>query len=152
MFWQILGQGFVSWLFAEIRRFRSQPIRIDMFHVPNKYRLRTHPTLGSDESYHNNGFFVLPWRGYEIRCQASDGEGWEHVSVTINRDRIPNWEIMCFVKETFWDEEDTVVQFHPPKSQYVNCHPNCLHLWRPTEVTLPVPDPILVGPKCNTRS
>jgi len=118
-----------------------------MFHVPNQYRLRTHPILGSDDSFGNAGFFIFNWRGYEIRCQASDGFGWEHVSVTINRDRTPTWEFMCYVKDLFWDEEDCVIQYHPPKSAYVNCHPNCLHLWRSTEFEIPVPEPMLVGLK-----
>lgn len=55
--------------------------------------------------------------------------GWEHVSVSTRR-RAPNWTEMCFVKDLFWDEEEAVVQFHPPRSQYVNIFPYCLHLWR----------------------
>ena len=68
---------------------------------------------------------------------GEDEEGWEHVSVS-RVDRIPSWNDMCLVKDTFWGPEDTIVQFHPPKSQYVNCHLNCLHLWKPPyEVILP---------------
>jgi len=117
-----------------------------MFHVPNQHRLRTHPELGTDDSYGNNGFFTFWFSGYEVYCQASDGIGWEHVSVTFNRKRTPPWEIMNHVKDLFWDEEDVVIQIHPPKSQYVNHHPYCLHLWRPIGVSLPLPDPIMVGP------
>lgn len=29
-----------------------------------------------------------------------------------------------------WDEEECVVQYHPPKSEYVNFRPYCLHLRR----------------------
>lgn len=47
----------------------------------------------------------------------------------------------------FWSAEDCVVQFHPPRSQYVNFHPNCLHLWRQVDAQFKVPDPILVGIK-----
>jgi hypothetical protein len=47
----------------------------------------------------------------------------------------------------FWCEEDCVVQYHPPKSQYVNNHPFCLHLWRPIDHQLPAPDSLLVGVK-----
>lgn len=59
----------------------------------------------------------------------SNGEGWEHVSVSFPR-RTPTWEEMCKVKDLFWNEDETVVQFHPKKSEYVNIHPYCLHLWR----------------------
>jgi hypothetical protein len=73
-------------------------------------------------------------------------DGWEHVSVSIKR-RPPNWQEMCFVKDLFWDDEEEVIQFHPPKSEYVNFHPNCLHLWRPIYFRVPLPPSILVGPK-----
>ena len=55
--------------------------------------------------------------------------GWEHVSVS-TPERTPTWEEMTLVKDLFWSEEECVVQFHPPRSVYVNKHPYCLHLWR----------------------
>lgn len=57
------------------------------------------------------------------------GGGWEHVSVSYPN-RCPTWEEMCRVKDIFWNDHECVVQFHPPKSDYVNNHPYCLHLWR----------------------
>ncbi len=57
------------------------------------------------------------------------GGGWEHVSVSYPN-RYPTWEEMCRIKDMFWNEEECVVQYHPPKSEYVNNHPYCLHLWR----------------------
>jgi len=45
----------------------------------------------------------------------------------------------------FWDAEDVVIQYHPAKSEYVNVHDNCLHLWRPVGVELPTPPRELVG-------
>jgi hypothetical protein len=54
---------------------------------------------------------------------------------------------MCQIKALFWDEEEAVMQLHPPRSDYVNVHHFCLHLWRPTETTIPLPPSILVGPK-----
>jgi len=98
----------------------------------------------------NNGLFRVV-RGNEIvRIIASDAvdTGWEHASVSIeNAQRCPTWEEMCFVKDLFWDKEETVVQFHPPESEYVNYHPYCLHLWRCPQFSYPLPDSILVGPK-----
>ena len=72
--------------------------------------------------------------------------GWEHVSVSTER-HPPNWEEMCYVKGLFWEDEEVVMQLHPRKSDYVNCHPNCLHLWRPSDGAIPTPDSVLVGPK-----
>jgi hypothetical protein len=78
-------------------------------------------------------------------------KGWEHVSISIKH-RPPNWQEMCFAKELFWDDEEAVVQFHPPKSQYVNCHPNCLHLWRDTIHGHRLPDSLLVGPTRHEKN
>jgi len=122
-----------------------------MFHVPNKFRLKNHPFFGSDDSYGNNGVFFIPIEK-DIKAQviASDGEGWEHVSVIIieiGKSRTPTWEEMCILKDVFWDEEDTVIQFHPPKSEYVNNNDNCLHLWRKIGFDYPLPDSLLVGVK-----
>lgn len=64
-----------------------------------------------------------------IAVIASWGGGWEHVSVSLAR-RCPTWEEMCMVKDIFWGEEECVVQFQPPRSEYVNRHPYCLHLWK----------------------
>ena len=61
--------------------------------------------------------------------------------------RCPNWIEMCFVKDLFWDDEELVVQFHPPRSRYVNNHPYCLHLWRDVEERVRLPPSELVGLK-----
>lgn len=119
-----------------------------MFHVPNQFRYRDHPLVPSEDEDGNNGFFILPAslakRRPQIAVQASDGGGWEHVSVS-TATRCPTWTEMCAIKDMFWDQEDCVIQFHPAKSQYVNMHPYCLHLWRPTEAVLPIPPAIFVG-------
>jgi hypothetical protein len=118
-----------------------------MFHVPEKFRLTTGP-FRSDASYGNNGIFIIYSLKSKkfLRCQASDGLGWEHVSVSLPN-RCPTWEEMCLVKNRFWDPEDVVMQYHPAESDYINCHPFCLHLWRPIGQLIPVPESILVGPK-----
>lgn len=121
------------------------------FHVPNQWRDRTHPLYGSDDSEGNNGAFQVPSRDGRraLFIVASDGAGWEHVSVHAHdrkrdRDETPTWDDMCRVKALFWDPEDAVMQLHPPRSQYVNCHPHTLHLWRPVAREIPVPPRVLV--------
>lgn len=113
-----------------------------------KYRVKTGP-MGSRWSDGCNGYFVIPFSG---RTQAhviiSDGMGWEHASVhvTSNKEpRTPTWAEMCKVKELFWGDEETVIQYHPAKSEYVNNFKYCLHLWKPTEAFLPKPPTELVG-------
>lgn len=95
-----------------------------------------------------NGVFLIPLKGTEpfnvmLFVIASDGteavcEGWEHVSVRAiytntkgeEKERVPIWAEMCLVKRLFWHESETVVQFHPAESEYVNINENVLHLWR----------------------
>jgi hypothetical protein len=121
--------------------------------VPEQYRLKKHEALGTDSSAGNNGFFIIPHyriNNYEIRCYATSGLGWEHVSITIapkgkDATRCPTWEEMCWAKDRFWNEDEVVVQYHPAKKDHVSMHHFCLHLWRPTEQVLPVPDPLMVG-------
>lgn len=86
----------------------------------------------------------------KMNCSViwSNGGGWEHVSVApYKRNYTPSWDDMCRVKDMFWNEEETVVQYHPAKSEYVNNIPNCLHLWRPIIAPLPYPPSIMVGLK-----
>lgn len=77
-------------------------------------------------------------------------QGWEHVSVSTNR-RPPNWQEMCWVKDLFWTDEECVVQYHPPRSVYVNDHPYCLHLWRHKSAAFPMPPTCAVGTLKETR-
>jgi hypothetical protein len=74
------------------------------------------------------------------------GSGWEHVSISLPN-RCPTWDEMCRIKDMFWDEDEAVIQIHPPKSDYVNNHPYCLHLWKSKEKEQPLPPWILVGVK-----
>ncbi len=115
------------------------------FHVPDKWRIRS-GRLASDDSFGNNGAFFVPGvrGGPVLAVIASDGDGWEHVSVSTPT-RCPTWDEMCRVKALFWDDEDCVLQYHPPKSDYVNFHPFCLHLWRPIGTEILRPPAALVG-------
>jgi hypothetical protein len=121
----------------------------------NRCRIETPtvpPEYTSDDSFGFSGMFRFAIDGKNIRCVASDGMGWKHVSVSIEYDRrCPSWEIMCKVKDLFWDDNDVVIQYHPRKQDYVNFHHGCLHLWQPFDgknsLPFPTPPSILVGPK-----
>jgi len=97
-------------------------------------------------------FHILGPCGQTLRIISSGtGEhcmGWEHVSISL-QNRCPNWIEMCFVKNLFWDEEEAVMQLHPPKSDYVNIAKTCLHLWKPINAQIPLPPSIMVGPKAT---
>lgn len=86
------------------------------------------------------------WQINALRVIASWGGEWDHVSVS-HQTRIPTWEEMCWIKGLFFDDEEAVMQLHPPKSEYVNNHSRCLHLWRPQNASIPLPPSIYVGIK-----
>jgi len=115
------------------------------FKVPERFRVTTGP-YASDKRYGNNGAFRIPDGTQVFNVIASDQEGWDHVSVSL-QDRCPTWDEMCHIKALFWDASDCVVQYHPAAEDYVNCHATCLHLWRPTNAWLPTPPTYMVGPK-----
>ena len=108
----------------------------------NKHRMKLMGSLGDE----HNGAFRMKIKGEEYTIIASNGNGWEHVSVS-SRHKIPSWKTMCAIKDLFFEEEEVVMQLHPKKSEYVNNHENCLHLWRPINQEIPTPPSLLVGLK-----
>ena len=95
-----------------------------------------------------NGVFSLPCpkTGAFLQIVASNGHGWDHVSVSLPN-RCPNWPEMEHVKRAFFADDETAMQLHVPPSDHVNHHPFCLHLWRPNDGReIPRPPAIFVGP------
>ncbi len=84
----------------------------------------------SNSSYGRNGFFAFKVKGQEYYVICSDGSGWDHISVSKPKKRIPTWKEMCMLKDLFFKEDEWVVQYHPAKSNYVNIHSGVLHLGR----------------------
>ena len=86
---------------------------------------------------YNNGEFYL--------VIASNGQGWEHVSVTIHKKnggsvkKCPSYQEMMMIKEKLFSEEDVVFQLHPREEDYISTHPYCLHLWKPNNCNMVVP-------------
>ena len=112
-----------------------------------KHRVRR-GRYASDDSYGLAGAFDVPspcsGELHIVSSGMNDGTGWEHVSASM-KNRPPNWAEMCYIKGLFWGDEEVVMQLHPARSQYVNLHPNCLHLWKPTHEAIPLPPRVLVG-------
>lgn len=111
----------------------------------NHYRVRMRNFDGSSLGDDTCGAFLVPVRNKHIRdykrdlsVVASSGYGWEHVSVSHPK-KTPTWDEMEFIKRMFFKPEETVMQLHVSVKNHINIHPYCLHLWRPTEVELPLP-------------
>lgn len=80
-----------------------------------------------------------------MRVIASDGEGWDHVSVSLAH-RIPNWLEMEHIKRMFFRPDECCMQLHVAVVDHINCHPHTLHLWRPNDGReIPRPPNSLVG-------
>lgn len=119
-----------------------------------QYRLNNVGAWSSDASWGANGAFEIPHNGVVLRVIASDGSDWrytgfpdppfEHVSVSLLR-RCPTWEEMEYVKRIFWRDDETVIQYHVPRSDHVNRHEFCLHLWKPVGVEIVRPPAQCVG-------
>ena len=84
-----------------------------------------------------DGSVICSWQG-----------GWEHASVAPYAKRImPDWDSMSELKSIFWNDDEAVIQIHPPKAEYVNNLPNCLHLWRCYYKDMLLPPSCFVGIK-----
>ena len=120
-----------------------------------KGRVQSGP-LASKAGDRFGAFIICHQDGRRIYMIVDDGSvsEWEHVSITVAKKHngtlkslIPTWDLMAMAKDLFWEEEETVVQFHPPKSQYVNNHEACLHLWKSKRQEYLVPPTELIGVK-----
>ncbi len=115
-----------------------------------KYRVSSGRMTSTAEDG-NNGLFVARGPGgLDLICIVSDGYGWDHISVEVEipspltKQRLPRWEEMCFIKDLFWGEDECVIQYHPKKKDYINCHNYVLHLWKPQHGSIPMPPRKLV--------
>lgn len=121
---------------------------------PDQFRWKNAPHGFGSSDGEPFGLFVVPGssaKSRALKIMACDGSetGWEHVSVSLmdRNDRCPSWDEMCIVKVLFWGDDEAVIQFHPPASEYVNNHAGCLHLWRCVGQPFTLPPSILVGVK-----
>lgn len=118
----------------------------DLKHL-QKYRLQT-------STFEVDGMvgafqFPSPIDNGSLRVIASSHDGWDHVSVS-RANRCPNWPEMSYIAQQFFADDEVAMQLHVPASEHVNNHPNCLHWWRPTDQTIPLPPSSMVGVKGTT--
>jgi hypothetical protein len=111
-------------------------------YIAESYRVKT-GQYGSDSSIGNNGVFEFIRAGRLYYVIISDEYGWDHVSISSVK-RTPSWETMCWIKGLFFDDTETVIQLHPPKSDHINHHEHCLHLWRNQNEDFKLPPTFMV--------
>lgn len=69
---------------------------------------------------------------------AEDGKRWLHVSLS-RKTRLPNWGDLKHVRDVFLGPEKTAYQIIAPRSEWINMHKFCLHLWHCVDGD-PLPD------------
>lgn len=92
--------------------------------APIGFVRRPHPQVG-DYCYWDVG-----GRKLAVICSAkveSDGKRWMHVSCS-RPSSLPTWDDLRMVKDTFIGDRKAI-QILPAQAEYVNLHPNVLHLW-----------------------
>ena len=93
---------------------------------PEKYRAKGFKVEGVD--FH---FFLIPFRGRDLHVIASiEPDGWERCSISL-KNRNPNQNEMCHVKNLLWGDDEFCIQLHPRKKHYINIHEHCLHIFKP---------------------
>lgn len=118
----------------------------------DKYRNKSPAILNLYGNYGDdgNGAFIVPSPidRKSLSIIASNGDGWEHISVS-RKTRCPKWAEMDHVKRLFFKPNEVVMQLHVADSDHISIHEYCLHLWRPLNCAIPLPPSYHVGPKIN---
>lgn len=107
-------------------------------HAAESYRIR-HGRLGSDDSFDSNGYFLVPYKEEFLLCLISDSGGWDHVNISLPA-RTPNWEEIEFVRDIFFDAQDIVVIYSPPRLFPYVTNPFHIHMWRRQGHQFPIPN------------
>ena len=88
-------------------------------------------TQGTSRAWVFNGLLVLASAGI-----MQDGREWLHVSFS-RKSRMPSYDDLQLVKREFIGNDKKAIMVFPEQENYVNIHPNCLHLWYSAENPIP---------------
>ena len=140
MFYDLFYRGSCQQFVHRVIHMRHEPnLRIENYRVqPPGYESRPGKNWGA---FQIGALKVLS----SGTCDGNpEARGWEHVSVSLPN-RCPTWEEMDRVKNLFWRDDETVIQFHPRRDAKINAHRYCLHLWKMDGTEFVLPPSILVG-------
>lgn len=68
------------------------------------------------------------YRGNMFAVIVSKDDGLWHISISHHK-RYPTFDEIKEARYKFIPDDVTMAMFFPPRSQYVNVHPNCFHLF-----------------------
>lgn len=95
----------------------------DNLNVPPGWRVET---LGCDGIK-----WVNKKRNLQIIASTNleqDGREWLHLSIS-HPDRLPTYKDMTYMKRHWAGDDKKCIQVFPARTEHVNFHPNCLHLF-----------------------
>ncbi len=119
-----------------------------LFHLERYRQARHEIAFAGSIGDEHNGFYAIPIKGVRFRVLASNGGGFEHVSVSPwFKKRTPSWEEMSAVRDLFFEPHEVCYELHVARADHVSFHDYTLHLWRCTDCReVPLPPAIMVGP------
>jgi len=73
------------------------------------------------------------------------GDGTFGVFSVPKEKKPPTWAEIEQIKRLFFAPHEVCMQLHVAVSDHISVHPNCLHIWRPIDVAIPLPPKRMVG-------
>ena len=112
----------------KVEKLESVKIK-DAFYFPkpgSQYKALPVPSVCGGAEYSG----AWTWNGISIIAGVAkyNGVQWLHVSFA-RKSRMPTYAEMKMIKRDFIGEDKKAIFVLPKKENYVNIHPNCLHLW-----------------------
>lgn len=124
-----------------------------------EFRVDKGPLASTKVELAQHGMFTLPVRANTLAiCVASNGKhdhadtGWEHVSVHVKyrwggkkkrKDKVrkPTQDEIIMVRNIFWEPGEAVMQLFSEEGAKGDGYASNVHLWHPTETSIPRPGP-----------
>jgi hypothetical protein len=103
---------------------------VDKFSIPLTGK---EPPPGWMKTSYPGGGFVWDNNKRMLRVIASimeydDDKEWLHLSMS-HRRRMPTYDDLAYLKKHWAGDDRKCIMVFPPKSEHVNIHPYCLHLF-----------------------
>jgi hypothetical protein len=116
---------------------------LDRYRIKDGRVVAFYGSIGDDKS----GAFRVPSAssGNDLLIIASSDGGWDHVSVSKPKMRLPTWTEMEQVKRLFFRDDEVAFQLHVRPNDHISLHDGCLHLWRPIGMEIPTPPARMVA-------
>lgn len=122
---------------------RHRDIEIRLEELKSAVIQKAHPLVRCIGDYANVQWYRFRLNGVRLQAglevEVHEDELWAHLSVSAQSPaRVPSWGEMRWAKEHFLGDRKAI-SVMPQRAEYVNHHPNVLHLFAPLERD-PLPD------------